>query len=288
MTEPLTVATFAWAGERPIYNGWTASNLRRMVAKHLTIPHRFVCITDQPDDPGFDCETYPLWEGPPIPRRSLNCFVRLKLATAEMREVFGPRVLWLDQDVVIRGNLDSLLEPDVPFRCLRFLGREFLSAGMVLVRPGEVDPDPWAACFDTRIVAASKQYTGSDQAMLSALFLERVKAGEVPTWGEHDGIALNTVQGNWRIMFRTGRHKPWTARAPERELYLAESEGGHPPLDARYAGARQAIADALRAIEQHYPQSLHHRRTIRRLTQALTHLEEAYKLDGVDRGDAPA
>lgn len=272
MTE-LTVCTFSYRGTRSVYSAWTANNLMRMVRANLTIPHRFVCITDEPDDPDFECETYPIWQGPPLAARSVNCFVRLKLAAAEMREVFGSRVLWLDQDIVIRGNFDDLITDD-PFRCLRFRGKDFLSAGMVLVRPGEVDPDPWAACFDAKIVAASKRFPGSDQAILSALFLERVRRREIPAFTHSHGIVLNDISGNWRIMFRTGGQKPWMPRAPERELYLAACNAPPSPFDIEHAEACRKLRDIARRIEYRAPLTLHEKRAVRRIRQAVQELEQ--------------
>jgi hypothetical protein len=61
---PDTVATFKWR-PRPGYRSAFASShvnvLQRMVARHFNRPHRFVCITDDPEglDPAVDA--VPLW-----------------------------------------------------------------------------------------------------------------------------------------------------------------------------------------------------------------------------------
>ena len=60
--------------------------LRRMVSKHLSIPHKFNCIVES-DLPG--------WWG------------KVRLFNENSRE----RNLWLDLDTVITGSLDGLVEP---------------------------------------------------------------------------------------------------------------------------------------------------------------------------------
>lgn len=62
-------------------------NLRRMVARNLTVPHEFVCLTEA------DISAKGWWG---------------KLELVQRR--WGGWVLYLDLDIVIRGNIDRLIE----------------------------------------------------------------------------------------------------------------------------------------------------------------------------------
>jgi hypothetical protein len=90
----LTVACVKW-GTR--YSEVWARRLQSMVARHLSIPHRFVCLTDE-SVPGIDC---------------------VKLETAltgwwTKLELFKPGrfvgdVLYLDLDVVVTQSIDEIV-----------------------------------------------------------------------------------------------------------------------------------------------------------------------------------
>lgn len=226
MQETLTVVSFCWSGARPIYTPWHANNQQRQFAKHLTVPHRYVCVTDQPDAPEFECETVPLWDLPPVQGTAAHWlvnYVRLRLCDEWAREAIGERILAIDLDVTIRANIDDLVADDVPFRILKLRRRKQLQAGLFLVRPGELEPNPWAACFDPQLIERSRQWVGSDQALLSELFYERVVAGEFPTWDERHGIIINDAAApGWRMLFRTGERKCWD-NVPEKWIYYYES-----------------------------------------------------------------
>lgn len=83
-----------------------------MVARHLHVPHRFVCITDDPR--GMECETFPLWDGPAVklaPTRP-NCYRRLRLWSEDAGGVPGDRFLSIDLDAVICGDITPLVQRD--------------------------------------------------------------------------------------------------------------------------------------------------------------------------------
>ena len=89
----LTVWTICWGDK---YSDYYVQRLQREVRKYLSIPHRFICITDRHID-GVDAmpfpENYPGW---------WSKVALFKVATAQN--------LWLDLDVVITGDLDPLVE----------------------------------------------------------------------------------------------------------------------------------------------------------------------------------
>lgn len=73
------------------------AHLRAGVRAHLTLPHRFVCLTDM----GLDCETIPLRHGWP------GWWSKLELFHPDMRAL-GP-IFYADLDTVITGPLDDIV-----------------------------------------------------------------------------------------------------------------------------------------------------------------------------------
>jgi hypothetical protein len=115
----LTVATFLWRKsahgfQLPSVSGSFAYGvehvirLQRMVARHLSLPHRFVCISDQ-DVPGV--ETLPLW---PDLAELGGCYRRLKVFDPAFT-MLGDRFAVMDLDCVVTGSLDEMFSRTEPF-----------------------------------------------------------------------------------------------------------------------------------------------------------------------------
>jgi len=95
------VLCIKWGGK---YGPEYVNRLRLMVTRHLTIPHHFVCLTDDPSglDPGIHIV--------PLPASTLEfCWAKLWLFSPELAPP-GSTLLYLDLDVVITGGLDELLQ----------------------------------------------------------------------------------------------------------------------------------------------------------------------------------
>jgi hypothetical protein len=224
----LTVVCWKWEGWRPVYTAEHVHNLRAMLAKHLTIPHRFLCITDKPDEiPGID--TMQLWEAP----HGLNgvtpgipsCYARLRLFSHWARDAIGEHILSIDLDSIIMSNIDDLITDD-SFRILSGHASPY-NGSMWMVKPGIVD-NLWARLNATTARRANRQrhsdgsrYYGSDQAFMSH------QIPNAPTWGRDDGlyqyphIMHGPVPENARVIFFAGPKKPW--ETPLNGLYLSES-----------------------------------------------------------------
>jgi hypothetical protein len=87
----------------PKYPADYANRLRRMVARHLSAPHTFHCLTDDPRGLDPDIAVHPL--APPDPG---TCWNKLRLFEADVAAP-GTVILYLDLDVVVTGALDDLL-----------------------------------------------------------------------------------------------------------------------------------------------------------------------------------
>lgn len=231
MNNDIAVVVFAWGGSRPIYQPWHVENMRRMVAKHLTLPHRFVVVTDNVEAHRAEgVEVVPIWTCPhhqEMKANWINCYVRLGLFDKDIGGAIAPRILSIDLDAVVRGNIDDLFEGSDPFKVMSLKARTWLQGGLFRVDPGKVHPCPWdqmARHEETKIFERSGKWVGSDQAVMSELFHADVQAGRIPKWNEEDGIALNDTSSPWRIFFRTGHKKCWFTGMQEREEYLAQSD----------------------------------------------------------------
>lgn len=115
----VTIVTFLWNDPNAKHKGtyeFTAKHVNRLakaLRKNLTVPHRFVCITDMPR--GIDTENvyvFPMWGA----YRDLGrCFTRLRLWGNDIKELLGPRIAMIDLDVVILGNVDHIFSRKEPF-----------------------------------------------------------------------------------------------------------------------------------------------------------------------------
>lgn len=103
----LTVACVYRSGSR-LYSARYVEVLRDMVARHLTVPYQFVCLSD---DPGVPCNRIPLitdWPG---------FYSKLELFRPGL---FSGPVLYFDLDTVIHRNIDSIanLAAKIDYGCV--------------------------------------------------------------------------------------------------------------------------------------------------------------------------
>jgi hypothetical protein len=199
-----------------------------MLERHLTMPHRFVLLTDvvsQDFDPLI--EVIPLWndwrdlERKAWGRSKPFCYVRLKAFSEEMRAVLGPRFVSIDLDCVVLQNLDPVLERDEDFLIIRRpppsgyvknLGP--YQASMWMMNAG-VRAKVFSEFKGHESIVAARQYVGSDQAWMNHILPPDEKG-----WTEADGVYnfLNLYKtGHFkaapprgaRIVFFNGTLKPW-------------------------------------------------------------------------------
>jgi hypothetical protein len=112
--EPLTFVCWRWRskGYRSTFGPETVTILRDMVARHYHGPHRFVCVTDEPEALQ-GVEAIPLWPDhghipSPIGHSYPSCYRRLKVFAPDAGEMFGPRLVSIDLDTVITGDITPL------------------------------------------------------------------------------------------------------------------------------------------------------------------------------------
>jgi hypothetical protein len=113
----LTFVCWRWKppqGYRSTFGPETVYALREMIRRHYAKPHRFVCVTDEPNAlPGV--ETIPLWPEcssipSPIGHSYPSCYRRLKVFAPDAGLTFGERLVSIDLDSVIVGDVTPLFD----------------------------------------------------------------------------------------------------------------------------------------------------------------------------------
>jgi hypothetical protein len=200
-----------------------------MVARHLPVAHRFVCVADSAS--GFDAavevvKTPPAAvavgrlrnpEGPRFP----SCYRRLWMFSAAAREV-GDVVLVVDIDLVVTGDLGPIVARPEPFVGWRPLmawgGPDRIGGGIYLLRTG-AHVEIWDGFEGARSIAEARAagYRGSDQAWLSYRLGSRV-----PVWPADAGLysirdlrdGRLPLPGDARLVQFNGPTKPWGSYLP--------------------------------------------------------------------------
>lgn len=211
----LAVVCFFW-GDR--YRPEHVLRLRRLVAEHLPLPHKFVCQTNRSSDlPDVECR--PL-------RTALiplgNAYPKLEVFGRDAEGWYGARrLLILDLDVDIVGDLTpivarperSVLLQEFEFTPSNGKKRAAYNTSVMLLEAG-VDPEVWERFARNPLAAADEvrgaRIVGSDQAWVSI----HHKAGGV--FSAADGIRSyrfdvrpNGRRQTDRIISYHGRPKPW-------------------------------------------------------------------------------
>jgi hypothetical protein len=240
----LAICCWKWKPARPsgprYFDSSHVNVLRSMVERNLPIPHRFVCITDDPE--GLDSRI----EAFPMPERTFDelvnphqhkydaartwgakkyfpsCYRRLWLFSDEARAI-GDRVLSLDVDVIVTGSLLPLVEREETFVgwCDERNERPRVAGGVFLLQTGS-HTDVWSD-FDPEKspgIALQAGYSGSDQAWMSYKLCPNVA-----TWGRADGLAKITwLEGepdeSSRLVFTAGHSPPWSRDVQRRYPWI--------------------------------------------------------------------
>lgn len=195
MNDRIAICTYWWRPDpgskfAAPYTVDDVRSLQRMVAKHLTVPHEFLCITDQPDLFANDTaiRAVPIDDSTHVPGR---CFVRLMTFHPNGRSIFGAdKLLQIDLDTLIVGNMDHLVARDdnlvlwrnpgrVPWEGglgAMGQGRPYYNASMLLHRCGSM-PDIWESFDPRRPPAKDDQWYLSDVFGMDCPYFDGTRDG---------------------------------------------------------------------------------------------------------------
>lgn len=218
-----TIATYFWQPDpgskfAAPYTAEDVRRLQRMVAKNLTVPHEFAVITDSAEDFGPDIRPVVIDKTTHVPG---TCYVRLFTFRPEARTILGDKVLVLDLDTLIVGNIDHLVarEEDLvlwhnPARHPSRPGRSVYNTSILLHRCGTM-PELWQAFVDLgkgRIPAKDDQWYLSDAFGEDMPYFDgnrdgvyRIARADTPGSGVNGVLPENAC-----IVFFTGSEGKWT------------------------------------------------------------------------------
>ena len=142
--EQLTVACFYWRDNHDRcqnvyqYSSEDVTLLRNQVRRNLSRDHEFVCITDRPKDIDPDIRTVPLDKRLHIPG---GRYAKLQVFPESAADTIGKRILTIDLDTVIVGNINHLVDRDEDLVLWRnpnwgLKRRAYYNTSVMLVRPG--------------------------------------------------------------------------------------------------------------------------------------------------------
>lgn len=258
----ITVVCWKWQAFPGYRSKFTAEHVNvfaRMIRRHYRGPMEIVCVTDDPEgidrvqthvdvthmatpigrreliaarpESGVD-RIIPLWPDfaeipsphdlPGRPRRNPSCYRRLKMFEADAARWLGTRVISLDLDMVVTGDLTALFErPEEIVLWGDTNPTTFYNGGMILHTPGtrtclweEFRADPKAAI---RKAQKARQW-GSDQGWIGA----RLGPDEA-RFSNRDGVysyrmdlrprRSDLLPPQARIVFFHGEFDPWGEEA---------------------------------------------------------------------------
>lgn len=198
------------------YTARHVNTLQRMLARHVRIPHRLVCLTDDPA--GVECETWPV---PETYAELGGCYRRLWMFSPEAGDVLGERFVSIDLDVVLMGDCSHLADRSEPLVMNQYHRRErdpdqYYNGGLMLIEAG----------------ARSQVWEEFDPVRSPAMVAQ----------GRRAGICIGTDQAWIRIVLGKGE-----ARYTEADgVYEGRTIPIAPPPDARlvlFAGRRDPSCD---------------------------------------------
>ena len=222
----ISVVCFKWKprpGYRSVYGPEQVHTLRNMVARNYPSPHRFICITDDPDGLDADVEVVPLWDDfadieNPSFKNGPSCYRRLKMFSPDIGRLVGDRFVCVDLDVVIVNDVRPLWDRKEDFVGFRNPNPTWPLNGSMFLMSAGARPQVWETFnpADSPAMTHKANMRGSDQGWMSY-----VLGWKEAMWGPEDGIANFQIEivkkagrlpGGSRMVFFWGKNDPWEPR----------------------------------------------------------------------------
>lgn len=213
----LLVMTWFWQQEggraqfKPEHvNIWAA-----MMRRHCTLDIELACVTHLPEgiDPSIRIITPPsFYDGLTTSRWKdgrPSCYRRLSMFSPDAAELFGAeRFASMDLDVVIGGNIDSILDRAEDFVMCgpSSKGRRWIYNGSLVMMNAGARRCVYDDFSPEMAEIASRKFVGSDQAWIAYA----LGPGEA-IWTEDHGVTRWNGKRSGPMMFFPGHIKPWGA-----------------------------------------------------------------------------
>jgi hypothetical protein len=174
--EVLTFICWKWrppAGYRSKFAPETVNVLLSMLTRHYHSPFELVCVTDDPIGIDPQVRVVKLWStyaNVPSPhgRGNPSCYRRLRMFAKDGAELFGPRFVSIDLDVIITADITQLFARDVEFRMYGDTARGTPYNGSLIQHKAGTRTQLWDRFnpLTAPILGLRKKYIGSDQAWI--------------------------------------------------------------------------------------------------------------------------
>lgn len=235
----ITFCTWLWTdpeyrwNKHFIYGEQHVRILRDSLRRNCTLPHRFVLITDQPDNfPDIDTVCMP--DGhrdlPGYKSKGGGCWHRLRLFDRDFCLTVGERVVQLDLDCVITGNVDPIFDRSEPFVAWKDVTPSTPYCGSMLMMDAGARQRVWDefSADPKGCMEKSRRKVGTDQAWIGEClgFWEK-------TWGPKDGVYnyrhelerkhSGRLPENARMVFFTGPVDPSQEQLQRKHQWIAEN-----------------------------------------------------------------
>lgn len=225
----LHVVLWKWSqpNARETYTALHVNVMASMLARHLSgMRYRIVCVTDEPY--GVTPETFPLWNDHDDLANATkwdlpSCYRRLKLydpaTQAAMGIKPGDRIMGIDLDTLVTGDLKPLLAAAAPFRFMGWAlqGKhhpKVFNGSLQIFTAGDLS-EIWTE-FDAKTspaLAFKNKWLGSDQSWLSMNLVGKPGCDGLayPTVASypHHIRQLKILRKDVRLIFFHGSRKPW-------------------------------------------------------------------------------
>ena len=226
--DELTVVCWKWKQKnyRSKFTARHVNVLQNQIARNLTIPHRFVCITD--DARGVKCETIKLWDEPKVnlSEERPNCYRRLKAFASDAEEWLGKRIVSIDLDTVITGDITPIVDQPYDFMIWGDTARNTKFNGGFWVLTAGTRTQVWDTFTpDANRITGDQGIIGSDQAWISYVlgdeYVFSVDDG-VYSYRNHLENGAKDLPENARIVFFHGKYDPWDEQVQKKSPWIQQ------------------------------------------------------------------
>lgn len=227
----LTICCWKWTpprGYRSTYGPAQVHALFAMVDRHYPKPYRKVCVTDDPTGIDPSIEVIPDagdFANVPSPHGGHNpsCYRRLRLFHPDAAQWFGDRVVSLDLDIVVTGDLAPIFERTedlIMWGDTNPLPGSHYNGSLINLRTG-TRPQVWTD-FDPNSSpqrAKAAGCFGSDQGWISYCLgpgeARYTTQDGVYSYRNHLAHDHNRLPQNARIVVFHGHIDPWSSYAQQ-------------------------------------------------------------------------
>ena len=202
--------------------------LKNMVGRNLNLEHRFVCVTD--DARGMeDIETIPLWDYPEVklPRGKPNCYRRLRVFAPDASEWLGNRILSIDLDTVITGDITPLIDIPDEFKIWGDTAKNTHYNGGFWLMDAGARARVWDEFTpDAPNITRARKMVGSDQAWISYVLGPNESkwstADGVYSFRNHMSSGKEPLPSDARVVFFHGQFDPWDKNVQRDNLWIKD------------------------------------------------------------------